>query len=856
MKIIKIKNKELTRHNSLTPIIILCLATFPVCANEPVKEDTQPVTDSVEFESDVMRMDSNTKVDLARFSKGSSGTPGIYRVSIIVNNTEVGVDNVELKEGADKSVYPCLTPKILQLINFNQSQLSPEAVEMVSGKVACANLQSVIPDAKVQFDSNEQQLNISIPQIYVNRISSGTVDPALWDSGIPAGLLSYYLNGYDSKFGTNSSRTFYAGLNGGLNIGAWYLRHNGSYNWQQDQGSQYNTINTYLQRDVEALRGRVVLGQSNTSGQLFDSLPFTGARVESDDSMLPDSQRGYAPEIRGIAKTNAKVIVKQMGQIIYETTVTPGAFLINDLYPTGYGGDLDITIQEADGTVQNYSMPYASVAQLLRPGSHHFSLTVGKLRDSNISDKPMLYEATYQRGLTNSVTGYAGVQASENYQAAQIGTALSTLLGAFGVDVTQSFSKIGEYQDQPSSLSGQSYRASYSKLITETDSNITLAAYRFSSSGYMDYMTTMLARENVKSGQSGTNIMRSKNRFALSASQGLAEGWGSFYASASVENYWNNDKYNKQYQFGYSNNFKRVNYSINVSRSQNAYGADQTSFNLNFSFPLWEDRDVRAPTVSLRYNHDNNGGQNEQASIGGALGEDNKYTYNLSGSHDSRSGTSGSVGGTWFGSVAQMSGTYSKGPDYQTTTVGMSGSMVAHSGGVTLSPYTGDTFALVEAKGAEGAKIGTYAGSKVDSFGYAVFPSMRPYQLNDVSIDPEGSSQDVEFENTSQKAVPRSGAVVKVKFNTRTGIPVLITSLFNGNPLPFGAEVFDALNNYVGAVTQGGVIYAKVADMKGTLRVTWGNGAESSCKVNYILAPLSTDKTQKKVPQRFNTPCL
>ncbi|MFP2505813.1 FimD/PapC C-terminal domain-containing protein [Buttiauxella gaviniae] len=98
--------------------------------------------------------------------------------------------------------------------------------------------------------------------------------------------------------------------------------------------------------------------------------------------------------------------------------------------------------------------------------------------------------------------------------------------------------------------------------------------------------------------------------------------------------------------------------------------------------------------------------------------------------------------------------------------------------------------------------------------------------------------------------------MVKVKFNTRTGIPVLITSLFNGNPLPFGAEVFDALNNYVGAVTQGGVIYAKVADMKGTLRVTWGNGAESSCKVNYILAPLSADKAQKKIPQRFNTPCL
>jgi hypothetical protein len=61
----------------------------------------------------------------------------------------------------------------------------------------------------------------------------------------------------------------------------------------------------------------------------------------SDDEMLPDSQRGFAPTIRGMAHSNAKVTISQHGYVIYETFVSPGAFAINDLYPTAQSGDLE-----------------------------------------------------------------------------------------------------------------------------------------------------------------------------------------------------------------------------------------------------------------------------------------------------------------------------------------------------------------------------------------------------------------------------------------------------------------------------------------------------------------------------------
>ncbi|MFX6763675.1 fimbria/pilus outer membrane usher protein, partial [Acinetobacter baumannii] len=87
-------------------------------------------------------------------------------------------------------------------------------------------------------------------------------------------------------------------------------------------------------------RGVLTLGDSFTNGEVFDSYGYRGIDFSSDDRMLPNSMLGYAPRIRGNAKTNAKVEVRQQGQLIYQTTVAPGNFEINDLYPTGFGGEI------------------------------------------------------------------------------------------------------------------------------------------------------------------------------------------------------------------------------------------------------------------------------------------------------------------------------------------------------------------------------------------------------------------------------------------------------------------------------------------------------------------------------------
>jgi outer membrane usher protein FimD/PapC len=54
--------------------------------------------------------------------------------------------------------------------------------------------------------------------------------------------------------------------------------------------------------------------------QVFDTVRFTGLNLASDERPAAAKPAGHAPKSR-LAKTNAKVTVKQSGRIIYETTI-------------------------------------------------------------------------------------------------------------------------------------------------------------------------------------------------------------------------------------------------------------------------------------------------------------------------------------------------------------------------------------------------------------------------------------------------------------------------------------------------------------------------------------------------------
>ncbi|MFX6156512.1 fimbria/pilus outer membrane usher protein, partial [Acinetobacter baumannii] len=89
-----------------------------------------------------------------------------------------------------------------------------------------------------------------------------------------------------------------------------------------------------------------------------------------------------------------------------------------------------------------------------------------------------------------------GIQASENYAAILLGAAVATPIGAIAFDVTHSEA---EFEKQ-ASQSGQSFRLSYSKLITPTNTNLTLAAYRYSTENFYKLRDALLIRDLEEKG--------------------------------------------------------------------------------------------------------------------------------------------------------------------------------------------------------------------------------------------------------------------------------------------------------------------------------------------------------------------
>ncbi len=799
----------------------------------------------VEFNDVFLQRPGQARVDVSRFARGNPATPGTYRVDLYVNQGWRGRTEVTLRQtgGPAVSVQPCFDRALLERIGVDLSKLAPEAAARIAqGGTAdsggCAALPELIADASATFDSGELRLDVSVPQAAMNRQARGYVDPQYWDNGVPAALLQYNANAYRTQTRGTSTTQGYLGLTGGFNAGAWRFRHSGNLTTATGLGSHYQAVQSTLQRSIAPLGGLLTLGDGFTDGSVFDSYGFRGVQLATNDMMLPQSQRGYAPTVRGIANSNALVQIRQNGNLLYETNVAPGPFVIDDLYPTGYGGNLSVTVTEADGSRSSFEVPYASAIRALRPGVTRYGVTLGQYRSQQVREHPALAQATVQHGFTNAVTGYGGIVAAKGYAAGLVGAALTTDLGAFALDVTGARTQLPNQPDR----SGHSLRLAYSKRVAATDTQIALAAYRYSSSGFLSLNDAMRLRELDARGLSyGLFGSTQRSQLQVTVNQNLPDGWGSFYLSGSTVDYWNASNRTTQFQAGYNNHFRRVNYGISLSR-QLDLATNRWDNRVMFTLNVPLGSGARAPYSTTMLQREPGGATTVQESVSGTLGEDNAFSYGLH-AGSSRGGgapSSTTAGGnvSYVSPVATMTASASSGNHSTQLGAGLSGGIVAYGEGVVLTPTMGNTLAIVEAKDAGGARVANASGLRVDPWGRAVVPNLVPFSDNEVEIDPKGLPMSVELKETAQHTAPTLGAVVRLRFETEGGgrSVLLRARLPDGGPVPFGAQVFDAQGQEVGTVAQGGrVVLRRVKDDSGEFMLKWGEAGDQQCRLRYAL---------------------
>lgn len=845
---------------SLLYLAISAALPFSVYAAGTATTEAVPETEEpVEF-NDQFLFNSGTNIDVSRFANGNPILAGTWRVKVNLNNKLKITSEVTFKENGTPRASACITPLLLAQAGVNTETINDDYE--IDDNTSCVDIKKYYAGASANYDTGKQTLELNFPQIYILKRPAGYVDPSLWENGVPAALISYDMNAWHSENNGSTSDTGYIGLRYGLNLGAWRLRSRGNLNWDKDSGSDYSSQDIYLQRDITSLSAQMVLGDTYTRGDAFDSFSLRGARMYNDDRMLPMGSSNYAPVIRGVANSNAKVSVMQSGNKIYETTVPPGAFEINDLSTTGYGNDLLVTVEEADGSKRTFTVPFSSVTQMLRPGATRWDIGAGELNNDTLIDKPQVGYAQFYYGLNNTFTGYIGAQYTDmNFYAGLLGLAMNTRIGAFAFDITQSHANI----DDLGTLTGQSYRLTYSKVVEATDTSFNVAAYRFSTEDYLSLNDAASLQDSItrrkyerrsynSSAELYQDYQRTRNQVQVSINQPIQSGdtsYGSVYVSGTWQDYWNGESSTSDYSLGYNNSFAYGSYSLSLQRSYDQTGAKDDSIYLSISIPLsiFSNSDTQSGgfnNINIGLRSDMKGGTSFNSTASGNT-KDNDISYSVSASSSNGN----------YGNLKQISGYGSLNSSYGPLGVSAafgddnskqysatySGGMVLHSGGIAFAPGSiGDTdaLALVKASGAKGAGVG-YGNSEIGSSGYGIMPYMSAYRENRVSLDISTLETDVEVKNTSAVTVPRSGAVVLVNFETDEGRSLILELQRSDKGfIPLGADVLNEKNEPIGTVGQAGQAYVRGVEDQGVLRVVWGVGKESTCTVHYQIAGNTT----------------
>lgn len=817
-------------HTLLVVVVILTPSPFAHGGEE------------AQFNSAFLRMGAHkgptTLLDTRQFRTGNPLVAGTYPSDIYINEQLVGHGNLRLATPTEKNaVSLCLDQTLLDLSRFRR-QVIPTAVQQgISDARGCITPEQLDAEITWQYDLSEMTLHMSIPQRKQEKARAGGVDPSQWNWGEPVAYLNYNANLYGSDSQDNHFQSRYLGLQAGLNVGAWRVHHQSSL--QQSDGQQsWQSISTYGERSLPTWHSRLRLGQGWTSGAYFDSVGYQGINLASDERMLPETQRGYAPTVFGIARTYAHVKIEQNGYLLYETTVAPGSFAIDDLAPTGYGGDLKVTITESDGSSQSYTVPFATTPGMVRLGSTRYTATVGQVRDAQLAGtKPLLGQITLQHGLTNQLSVYTGASLMQEYNALLLGAGVNSSLGSFSVDVTHS-----NLQSDSKTLQGQSWRATYSKQFTATHTNLSLASYRYSSDGYRSLHEAIVAKGQEASHQP-IDMPHAQQRLDLTLSQPIGEG--NVYLTGSRTHYWHLEKSDTSWQLGYSNRIGRVNYQISGQHLNSSDGHQDTQLGLSLSMPLGESN---KQSLDLQLTQSHKSGSQIQASLGGVLGEQNEVSYGLTASkdlpHEGEQTTSLGTNGSYRSQVASVTGSYSRdNHGQQQYSVGVQGALLAHDGTITALPHLGDTFAVVAAPDAAGARIKGHPEIVVDDKGYAVVPDLIPYSQNQIELDPEGIKGNSELASTSQWVVPDAGAAPKLTFATRSGQAVLFTlKSTTHQAIPFGTPAQDSTGKPLGFVGQGGKLYARLEQPQGDVQLQW---QEHHCEFHYQLPAAKADLLQQ-----------
>nr|WP_275902641.1 fimbria/pilus outer membrane usher protein [Morganella morganii] len=480
--------------------------------------------------------------------------------------------------------------------------------------------------------------------------------------------------------------------------------------------------------------------------------------------------------------------------------------MIDDLNSVYQGAALDITLEEADGTVRHFTQYGTSVPVMQREGQLQYTLDAGKLNRYGNSHNPLFAQGTAAYGINSFLTLYGGVSAAHH--------ALSSGAGA-GINM------------------GAAGGVSADMLLRHASAKQTLR-YRINYQAFFPPAGTLF---NAGAGYE-QHARQWQTRLAqpLPGDNGVISA-GYHYNRTGHDGH--RDRVLISRDTGYFSHTGRIHYGVNAQyRTGGHYRKADKRVSVSLSVPL----DFAGQQARSHFHYHHQAGKSSfQSSAHGLTGDEQRLGYSVTHRYQQQEAVHHkSAELRWRHDLGDIRGSINHSRDHNMLSGDIQGGLIIHEKGITLSRPLGETNGLADTGTAAGVRIASRSAARTDRTGFSVIPQLNHYYQNVIRIDPETLPDNADADNPVVQVIPSKGAVVPVRFAVSTGFRAIFALRTPGGVVPFAAriQVKKTDGSTVSGITgDDGEVYLSGLPAQGRLQVVWGEGMHRQCEADFTIPP-------------------
>ena len=590
-----------------------------------------------------------------------------------------------------------------------------------------------------------------------------------------------------------------------------------------DDDLSWKRLSTNLTIDDHEKRRSLILGDTTTpSGSAWgSSRPVFGLRWGTNNRLDPSFSTLADYSIFGVTDIPAVAKFSADGQQVREIELEPGTYRFADLpFPDQYG-ELTVSVEDVQGQVQYFKVPYIRIPKLFRKGLHTFDYGLGF--EQVPSDSPLgefgglVGAATHRYGFSDTFTGelHGMVSAGSLAVGATGDLALLKRNALLSSTVAMSMSELG---------TGFQARLSYSGINRSTPA-LASGSLQFSSRDF--YLGTSAP---------ASGALEDKSRWSLRLSSSLG-GMLPFLLNYQFNDTWHGDS-SHAISVGRSWSLRDGwSFNFNGSYSSDNDGSSTTVF-LGLSKSFGKKRPVHA-YVSNSYS-DGAGYLETSLQRPKRGGEDWGYYGRFQHSTTGSNLKNASFGVEGETKTFQISANASVNDSNYALNARLSGAVGFLGGAKFFSAALNSPYVLVRSGDAAGLPIQLNYNVLGDTGadGELVGDGLVPFSRNQIAFKPEdlGFDYSISGVDYAQTVVPVSIGGYVVDFPIVEQFPATVLMVdAAGNALPAGTVVFNVDTEEQAGVTMNGMAYFE--NVQTGHRLEADMGRFGTCAADIQLAP-------------------